>query len=240
MTQTNFNKKFYNYSKSKIVIFNIVVILIVLTLSIFLFFKYRYQPITLPDAEINNYQGEKLGSINDFRENSINGPQYIDKNNYQLEITGLVSTSTNYSYDDILKLPTYQKVVNLNCVEGWSVKALWEGILVSDLLKNLTVVPEAKTIIFYAADGYSTSFPLDYVLKNNIIMAAKINGVILPPERGFPFQLVAEQKWGYKWIKWINKIELSNDTNYKGFWESRGYNNDGDQSGSKFAPQLNN
>ena len=66
-------------------------------------------------------------------------------------------------------------------------------------------------------------------------MASKMNGVVLPPERGFPFQLVAEQKWGYKWIKWITKIELSSDTNYKGFWESRGYNDNGDLNGSKFA-----
>jgi len=67
-------------------------------------------------------------------------------------------------------------------------------------------------------------------------MANKMNGVVLPPERGFPFQLVAEQKWGYKWIKWITQIELSSDTNYKGFWESRGYNNDGSLNGSKYAP----
>jgi DMSO/TMAO reductase YedYZ molybdopterin-dependent catalytic subunit len=159
----------------------------------------------------------------------------VDKNSYNLEITGLVETATNYSYDDILKLPIYQKIVTLNCVEGWSVKALWEGVLIKDLLKNLTIKPEAKTIIFYAADGYSTSFPLDYVLQNDIIMASKLNGIELPPERGFPFQLVAEQKWGYKWIKWITKIEISSDTNYKGFWESRGYNNNGDFNSPKFS-----
>jgi DMSO/TMAO reductase YedYZ molybdopterin-dependent catalytic subunit len=189
----------------------------------------------LAAVEVADYNGEKLGSINDFRENSIKGVQYVDKSTYQLDILGLVSQPIKYSYDDILKLPTYQKVVTLNCVEGWSVKALWEGILVRDLLKNITIKPEAKTIIFYAADGYSTSFPLDYVLNNDIIMADKLNGVVLPPERGFPFQLVAEQKWGYKWIKWITKIELSSDTNYKGFWESRGYNNSGDLNNSKFA-----
>jgi hypothetical protein len=210
----------------------------------FVIFKYsgglnyfiNKKTIKLSAVEITQYQGEKLGSINDFRENSIKGPQYVDKNTYHLDITGLVSVPTSYKYTDILKLPTYQKVVTLNCVEGWSVKALWEGVLVKDLLKNVTIKPEAKTVIFYAVDGYSTSFPLDYIINNNIIMADKLNGVELPPERGFPFQLVAEQKWGYKWIKWINKIELSSDTNYKGFWESRGYNNDGSLSGSKYSP----
>jgi DMSO/TMAO reductase YedYZ molybdopterin-dependent catalytic subunit len=146
-----------------------------------------------------------------------------------------VEKPTKYSYQDVLKLQSYQKVVQLNCVEGWSVKVLWEGALVRDLLKDLAVKPEAKEIIFYAKDGYSTSFPLDYVMKNDIIMAYKMNGVEIPPERGFPFQLVAEDKWGYKWIKWITKIELSDNVNYKGFWESNGYSNTGNLNESKFS-----
>ena len=62
-------------------------------------------------------------------------------------------------------------------------------------------------------------------MDNHVLMAYKMNGLTLPPERGFPFQLVAESKWGYKWIKWITKIELSDDVNYRGYWEKRGYSN---------------
>jgi len=61
-----------------------------------------------------------------------------------------------------------------------------------------------------------------------ILLAYKMNGVVLPPERGAPFQLVAESKWGYKWIKWTTRIELSDDADYEGYWESRGYSNDAD------------
>ncbi len=53
-----------------------------------------------------------------------------------------------------------------------------------------------------------------------------MNGLVLPPERGFPFQLVAESRYGYKWIKWITEIELTNNKDYLGYWESRGYPND--------------
>ncbi len=236
-------KKIRQPNNGKLILSVFLAVLAVIVIAAFLFASYWHKPMmpvmqkpsALPAVEITSYQGEKLGSINDFRENSIKGPQYIDKNTYRLTITGLVDATSSYSYDDILKLPSYQKVVTLNCVEGWSVKILWEGVLVKDLLKNLAIKPEAKTVIFYAVDGYSTSFPLDYILNNSIIMADKMNGLLLPPERGFPFQLVAEQKWGYKWIKWITKIELSSDTNYKGFWESRGYNNNGDLNGSQFA-----
>lgn len=193
------------------------------------------KPIDLSGVEIKDYNGEKLGSVYDFRQNAIRGVQYIDINGYTLEVFGLVSSPKIYTYQDVLKLQSYRKVVTLNCVEGWSVKTLWEGVLVRDLFKGLAIKPEAKTVIFHAYDGYTTSFPLDYILNNDIIMADKINGVVLPPDRGYPFQLVAEQKWGYKWIRWITKIELSSDTNYKGYWESRGYNNDGDLKGSKYG-----
>jgi DMSO/TMAO reductase YedYZ molybdopterin-dependent catalytic subunit len=68
--------------------------------------------------------------------------------------------------------------------------------------------------------------PVSYFYNHDIIMAYKMNGLAIPPEKGFPFQLIAESKYGYKWIKWINQIELSDNVNYLGYWESRGYSND--------------
>jgi len=118
-------------------------------------------------------------------------------------------------------------------VTGWNAKVLWEGVLVKDLLDTAQAKPEAKIAIFYAQDGFSTSLPLDFLYNKNIILADKVNNAVLPPEKGFPFQLVAEQKWGYKWIKWPIKIELSDDINYKGTYEKAGYNNNADINGSK-------
>jgi DMSO/TMAO reductase YedYZ molybdopterin-dependent catalytic subunit len=184
---------------------------------------------TLKSTEIQDYEGEKLSKVTVFRENSIRGPQQVDINNYRLQITGLVETPKQYTYDEIIKNKTkYKKAVTLDCVEGWSVKILWEGILVRELIAEAKPRPETKIIIFKAYDGYSTSFPIDYIMKNDILMAYKMNDIIIPAERGFPFELVAESKWGYKWIKWINEIELSADETYRGYWENRGYSNEGD------------
>ena len=184
-------------------------------------------PVKLDGVEVREYQGQDLSSINDFHENSIRGPQYIDNQTYRLEVTGLVDNPQSYTYEEAIGRQSYEKVVTLYCVEGWNAKILWEGILVRDLIAAAGPRPEANTVIFHAYDGYTTSFPLGYVMDNDIIMAYKMNGVTLPPERGFPFQLVAEDKWGYKWIKWITQIEISDDANYEGYWESRGYSNSG-------------
>jgi len=62
-------------------------------------------------------------------------------------------------------------------------------------------------------------------MNRDIIMAYRMNNVTFPAERGYPFQLVAEDKWGYKWIE---KIELTDDPTYRGYWEQRGYSNTGD------------
>lgn len=191
----------------------------------------------LQTVEVREYEGQNLSSINDFRENSIKGPQYVDIESYQLKITGLVNDPISYTYDEVINNhQLYKKVVRLNCVEGWSVEILWEGMLVRDLLGKAKPLPETKVVIFHAYDGYTTSFPIDYLMNNDIIMAYRMNEVNIPPERGFPFQLVAESKWGYKWIKWITEIELSDDVEYKGFWESRGYSNEADLDKSFLSP----
>jgi len=189
----------------------------------------------LQAIEVREYEGENLSSVTDFRENSIKGPQSVDIGAYSLQITGLINNPASYTYDEVIEnQEIYKKVVRLDCVEGWSASILWEGVLVRDLLEKADILPEATVIIFHAYDGYTTSFPVGYIMDNDIIMAHRMNEVTMPPERGFPFTLVAESKWGYKWIKWITEIELSADTEYEGYWEQRGYSNDADLDKSFF------
>jgi hypothetical protein len=195
------------------------------------------------EVEINEYEGKDLSSIDDFRENSILGPRFIDVQTYTLIVEGLVENSLEQNYTEVLEsFESVKKVITLHCVEGWSVTILWEGFRLEDLLDQAQVNPETNTVIFTAYDGYTTSLPLSYIINNNIIIAYKMNNVTLPPERGFPFQLVAESKYGYKWIKWITKIELSNNSDYKGYWESRGYSNSADITGNQpnQPPPTNN
>lgn len=217
----------------------IIIILLVALAAIILikkpFSDQKAGTAELQSAEVQEYKGEKLSPIDAVANEGIKGTQNIDIKNYSLEISGLVDQPQKLSYDQALSRQTYSKVVDIHCVEGWNAKILWEGVQVKDLIDSVGAKPDANTVIFTAADGYTTSLPLDYIQKNNILLADKMNGVVLPPAKGFPFQLVAEQKWGYKWIKWVTKIELSNDPSYKGYWESNGYSNDGDVAKPKFG-----
>ena len=182
----------------------------------------------LAETQVTEYQGKDLSSILEFRDNSIKGTQQIDIEAYKLTIDGLVDMPLALTYDEVLSHQSYTKLVTLNCVEGWSVDILWEGILLKDLFAEAGVQSDAVTVIFHSEDGYTTSLPLQTILDKNIMIAYNMNGLELPAELGFPFQLVAEEKLGYKWAKWITRIELSSDANYKGYWEQRGYSNEAD------------
>ncbi|HEX9093198.1 MAG TPA: molybdopterin-dependent oxidoreductase [Coriobacteriia bacterium] len=186
-------------------------------------------PKDLGSVEVREYKGEKLGSVNDFRENSIKGPQRVDRATYRLIVDGDVAQPATYSYQDVVSKETsHTKVLTLNCVEGCSVKVLVEGVLLSDLIDRAQPRSDAVTVVFHAADGYTTSLPLSFVRSRNILLGYRMNGLELPVERGFPFQVMAEEKWGYKWCRWVTRIELSPNADYRGYWESRGYSTSGD------------
>jgi DMSO/TMAO reductase YedYZ molybdopterin-dependent catalytic subunit len=194
------------------------------------------QPAPAKAVEIREYQGEKLGSVSDFHENSIAGVQTIDIRKYRLTVDGLVDKNTSFTYGELLKKPHAKRLVKLHCVEGWTVAALWEGIPLKEIFRTAPPKPEAVTVIFHGADDYSTSLPLRDILERDLIIADRINGITLPPAQGYPFILVAEEKWGYKWARWITRIELSADAAYRGFWERKGYNRKGELKGPVIEP----
>jgi DMSO/TMAO reductase YedYZ molybdopterin-dependent catalytic subunit len=184
-------------------------------------------------VESSEYMGIKLTPISEQGNNAIKGTQFIDKDAYRLTIDGMVERPANFTYDQITSYTPVSKVVVLNCVEGWSFTAKWTGVPVKTLFDVTGIKENATAVIFYSVDGYSTAHDLDYLIDKNIILAYRLNDITIPPDRGFPLQLVAEGKYGYKWAKWVDHIEFVNSS-YKGYWESRGYNNKGNYGGPPF------
>ncbi len=153
------------------------------------------------DGELREYNGEKLDPAVGPRDNSIKGIQFVDISSYQLTVDGLADQPQTYTYDDVINLPSEERLLRLYCVEGWDANILWKGVPMKTLIEGVSPKAEVNTIIFHAVDGYTTSLPLQEILDNNLILAYDANGTALPPEMGYPFILVAEQKWGYKWAR---------------------------------------
>ena len=180
------------------------------------------------EMEIKEYQGVKLDPSVGPRDNSIKGIQNVDIESYTLNVSGLVKQEATMTYDDVLALTSYEKLITLHCVEGWDATVLWKGALLKDIIDPAEAEKSANTVIFHCVDGYTTSMPLDFIMENNIMLAYSSNNITLPPSLGYPFIVVAEDKLGYKWARWVNEIELSDEEAYKGYWEERGYDNEAD------------
>lgn len=188
------------------------------------------------EVEATQFMGRDLTPLSQQRNNGLKGTQHIDRETYRLTVDGLVDHPLSLSYADLQAYPQEDRLMDLNCVEGWDFTAKWTGPSLTDIFNDAGVQPEAVTVIFYTADtdeGY-TSLDLEYILDNDIIIALKDNDITLSPERGFPFQVVAMSKFGYKWAKWVTRIELSSDEDFRGYWESVGYNNNADIDGPAF------
>jgi DMSO/TMAO reductase YedYZ molybdopterin-dependent catalytic subunit len=190
------------------------------------------QPFTPPpgETEATEYFGVKLTPISAQRNNALAGTQVINKDTYTLTVDGLVNKTLTLTYGDLQAYPQVSKLATLPCVEGWSFIAKWTGPALASILDDAGVKPEAKILIFYTADSASgyTSLDLSYIRDKNVIIALRLNDITLPQDRGFPFQVVAEGKLGYKWAKWVTRIEVSDNENFRGYWESRGYSNSAD------------
>lgn len=187
-------------------------------------------------GEVRDYQGQNPDPAAAYPDLAIKGSQAIDPAAWRLEIGGLVESPASYSLAEVLALPAAEKYITLHCVEGWQATSLWSGPPLEDLLDAAGPRPGAVNVILEAYDGYTTSLPLALVRRYHLILATRINGISLPAARGFPLRLAAESRWGYKWIKWVTRIRLSDDPEYRGTWEELGYSIEGEAGAARLDP----
>lgn len=182
--------------------------------------------------EMENTVPEKITPLEDFFVLDLGINPDIDATEWGLEVKGLVDHPLVLTYEDLLSLPSVTQVTTLSCVTGYEATGEWTGVPVKSILEMAGYSESAVSVVFYAADGYTSSLTLEKALQEDTLLAYKMNGVTLPKEHGYPLRLVVPDKLGYKWVKWVIGIELV-DYEYEGYWESRGYSNAADVSGTQ-------
>jgi len=152
--------------------------------------------------------------------------------NWNLAVDGLVDRPLNLSVSNLLSMPSNAVNSSLYCVGGGTgypvENGTWEGVKLKLILEKAGVQPNAIKVAFYAPDGFSTDLTIQDAQREDVIVAYKKDGEFLKDESGNPdFRLVVPGKWGYKWIRGLNHIELV-DYDFKGFYEGRGYSDEAD------------
>jgi DMSO/TMAO reductase YedYZ molybdopterin-dependent catalytic subunit len=152
----------------------------------------------------------------------------IDLKTWTLTIDGRVENSIKLTWQDLLKLPSFESTSDFHCVEGWSVRdCRWYGVKFNVLVKMVRPLKDAKYVFFKCADGYTTSLDLEDLLKDNVLLAYKLNGNFLEESLGAPVRLVVPDKYAYKSAMWLEQITFTNKKEL-GYWEKKGYSDTAD------------
>lgn len=148
----------------------------------------------------------------------------IDPASYRLSIGGLVAHPTVLQLDQIKALRSTHARSSFHCVTGWSVPDVpWDGVTMDTLLAQARLQPDARYLVFYSADGvYVDCLSLEQVHAHGALLAYGIAGAPLPTRGGFPLRLVVPGMYGYKSVKWVDRV-VATAHPVAGTWEQQGY-----------------
>jgi DMSO/TMAO reductase YedYZ molybdopterin-dependent catalytic subunit len=166
---------------------------------------------------------------NGFRYYSITGdiPRRTEAD-YRLRVSGLVDRPSTFTMADLRKLPQTGITADFQCVTGWRVPQVpWSGVALPDILAAAGVRPGAGAISFGSFDGeYTESLSLDQARRRDVLVATSMLGAPVTDAHGGPVRLYVAPMYGYKSIKWLDRIEVV-DRVVPGYWEQNGYDVDG-------------
>jgi len=147
----------------------------------------------------------------------------VDKDDYKLEIAGLVENKNPWTLDQLYALPAVSQITRHVCVEGWSAIGKWSGTPLKDFLARIGADTRANYVYFICAEGYSTSIDMPTALHPQTQMTFKFADEVLPRKYGFPMKIRIPTKLGFKNPKHVVSLVVTND--YRGgYWENQGYN----------------
>jgi hypothetical protein len=143
---------------------------------------------------------------------------------YRLQVGGLVQKPLALSVSDLQQLPATHLTSVFQCVTGWFVPNVhWVGVRLVDLAARAGLHPQATAFEFRSFDGvYTESLTLAQARQSGAIVAYSMLGAPVTREHGGPVRLFVPDMFGYKSIKWLERIDLVSRPT-PGYWEQNGY-----------------
>lgn len=152
-------------------------------------------------------------------------PAPVDVSSWQLRIEGAVAQPIVLDYAALNALTLVEIPGTLDCTGGWYTQQMWRGVLVADLLDMAGLTDRAVSVTFEAVSGYKRRFDLEaarlYMLAVGTITGAEAGAGLriagtgsglfetLSHGHGYPVRLVAPDRRGVEWVKWIGTMRVN-------------------------------
>lgn len=149
----------------------------------------------------------------------------IDPASYRLHVGGMVEHPLELSLEDLrTRLPRTDLEHYFQCVTGWRVEDVrWQGVRLSAILDRAVPTAGASALRFFSGDGvYTESLTLHQARLRDVLVADRMIGDDVTRAHGGPVRLYVAPMYGYKSIKWLDRIEVTNRI-VPGYWEDAGY-----------------
>jgi DMSO/TMAO reductase YedYZ molybdopterin-dependent catalytic subunit len=128
---------------------------------------------------------------------------------WRLLVDGRVARPASFSLAELKRFPSCSQITEHICEQGWSFVAEWIGVPLSHLMNRAGVLPQARYALFFALDGAWGSLDMQDAWHPQTLIAYAMNGPELPPEHGAPARLRVTRQLGYKSIKYLSRITLT-------------------------------
>ena len=129
--------------------------------------------------------------------------------NWRLMVDGLVDRPSEFSLEDLRRLPSRTQITQHVCEQGWSAIAEWTGVPLSVVLNAVGIRPAAKYVFFTCVDDWWDSIDMADAFHPQTLLAYGMNGSDLPIPHGAPVRLRVERQLGYKNLKFLSTITVT-------------------------------
>jgi len=140
---------------------------------------------------------------------------------WRLSVNGLVDRPASFSLDQLKSYPSHSQITSLQCEEGWSYIAEWNGVTLSHVLEIVGVQPQARYVVYFSIDpDWWESIDMADALHPQTFIAYGMNGSELPVGNGGPLRVRLPRQLGYKSVKYITQLTVTDSL--KGFGKGLG------------------
>ena len=142
-------------------------------------------------------------------------PQPVDVARWRLKIDGVVERPFTLTYEQLMAMADDHLEAVLDCTGGWYSRQLWQGVSLERLWQVVGVEDEASSVTIISITGYRRRFSVDEAA--GFLLAVRVAERPLSHGHGFPVRLVARERRGVEWVKWVTQIQVNNTSKFQQF-----------------------